>query len=72
MNEIQITKEAFDTLLPIVEKYGKPAVTLILGLTGMKLIGDIANEVIKEKIPMTASFMGFSLSLNQTVNAETN
>lgn len=64
MNENRITKDSYEKLLPIVEKYGTPAVVLILGLTGLSIIKEIADKAIDEKTPLSIGFMGFNLKLN--------
>lgn len=64
MNDNIIVKESYEKLLPIVEKYGTPAVALILGLSGLSIIKEIADKAIDEKTPLSIGFMGFNLKLN--------
>ena len=64
MNENIITTESYENLLPIVDKYGAPAVALVLGLTGFRIIKEIADKAIDEKVPLSIGFMGFTMKLN--------
>lgn len=64
MNENIIIKESCEKLLPIVGKYGTPAVALILGMTGFSIIKEIADKAIDEKVPLSIGFMGFNMKLN--------
>lgn len=64
MNGNIITKESYEKLLPIVDKYGAPAVALILGLTGFSIIKEIADKAIDENVPVSIGFMGFNMKIN--------
>lgn len=66
MNENIIAKESYEKLLPIVDKYGAPAVALILGVTGFSIIKEIADKAIDEKLSLSIGFMGFNMKLNNT------
>ncbi|MST71479.1 hypothetical protein [Mogibacterium kristiansenii] len=58
MNEYISIKESCEKLLPIVGKYGTPAVALILGMTGFSIIKEVADKAIDEKVGSSRIFVG--------------